>query len=443
MKSVDGDALLSHDSVRVTSGQYRGASAVILENNYLRLVFRPEAGGRMIQMTMGGYDFLWENNELSGLPVPAGGLDGDGGWLNWGGEKIWPSPQGWARGFYRNFCSFKGLTQNDWNAGPPMAGIDGRKWDCRVSDGSLIMKSSENNEFGISFTREIRTFDNSTRINVFVEMVNTDNIMHKWGIWTNSQLNPVDRDLVITVPINKSSIYPEGFSQQFGLVGTNQVSADYESMLLEVKYKNEVAKFGIDSDGGWIATTDRFSGKAYVKTFSWYPGGQYPDNSSVEIWLNGSGAFYGFDRKIVLPDNEKQFVEAELLGPLTELEPGGKTCFIYNIYTVTIQPGKHIASVAGGGVSVGETEILSKDGILSLSASLGVFYSGEISLRLFNRGGICVSEIDTDIEVSPELPVLLDGYRFEPGATGEISSIQICVKIKGGSSLLLEEIKVC
>jgi hypothetical protein len=37
-------------------------------------------------------DFFWVNWQLAGKQPPESGLASDGGWLNYGVEKLWPAP---------------------------------------------------------------------------------------------------------------------------------------------------------------------------------------------------------------------------------------------------------------------------------------------------------------------------------------------------------------
>jgi hypothetical protein len=74
---------------------FRGWNSQRLGNGLVELQIVPESGGRVIQLTMGNKDFLWVNPQLAGKLPPEGGVGPDNEWLNYGGDKLWPAPQGW------------------------------------------------------------------------------------------------------------------------------------------------------------------------------------------------------------------------------------------------------------------------------------------------------------------------------------------------------------
>ena len=57
-----------------------------------KLEIIPELGGRLMQVTFGGHDYLFVNSQLKGKIVP---IDpSQHRWVNYGGDKIWPMPEG-------------------------------------------------------------------------------------------------------------------------------------------------------------------------------------------------------------------------------------------------------------------------------------------------------------------------------------------------------------
>ncbi len=75
-----------------------------LANDGLRLGIVPELGGRLLSLSgKDGRELLWRNDDLltddlrfrdGHLHRPVSGGLGD--WVNYGGDKTWPAPQGWA-----------------------------------------------------------------------------------------------------------------------------------------------------------------------------------------------------------------------------------------------------------------------------------------------------------------------------------------------------------
>ena len=71
--------------------------SINLRNELIEVQAVPKIGGRIIQYKLGDHGFFWVNKELAGIDPPASRLAADGGWLNYGGDKVWPAPQGLGR----------------------------------------------------------------------------------------------------------------------------------------------------------------------------------------------------------------------------------------------------------------------------------------------------------------------------------------------------------
>ena len=123
---------------------YRGWKSLRFAGNGVELQIVPEIGGRVIQFTVAGKELFWVNPLLAGKLPPPGGLAADGGWLNYGGDKLWPAPQGW---------------ENDaqW-PGPPDAVLDGQPYRAESIDGgtALRLTSRDDPHSGIRFSRTVR-----------------------------------------------------------------------------------------------------------------------------------------------------------------------------------------------------------------------------------------------------------------------------------------------
>ena len=74
---------------------YNGWNVSLLKNQWLKLSIAPQLGGRIIQLEMNGYEFFFVNRQLAGKEPDSTRLGPNGTWPNFGGEKIWPAPQGW------------------------------------------------------------------------------------------------------------------------------------------------------------------------------------------------------------------------------------------------------------------------------------------------------------------------------------------------------------
>ena len=118
--------------------------SIDLKNGLIEVEAVPEIGGRIIQYKLGDYGFFWVNEDLAGKEIPASRLGPKGEWLNYGGDKLWPAPQGQG-------------SEEEW-PGPPDAVLDGGPFTAEVTkeDGrpvSIQMTSLKDKQSGVQFTR--------------------------------------------------------------------------------------------------------------------------------------------------------------------------------------------------------------------------------------------------------------------------------------------------
>ncbi len=93
---------------------YKGWNSMCLSNGIAELNIVPQIGGRVIQYKLDDKEFFWVNPDLAGKLPTETGLTADGGWFNYGGDKLWPAPQGWDN-------------DQKW-PGPPDAVLDGQPY---------------------------------------------------------------------------------------------------------------------------------------------------------------------------------------------------------------------------------------------------------------------------------------------------------------------------
>ena len=63
-----------------------------MANQWVQLIFVPELGGRLMQVTFADHPYLFVNSEYEGKYIPP--EKAAGRWINYGGDKIWPLPEG-------------------------------------------------------------------------------------------------------------------------------------------------------------------------------------------------------------------------------------------------------------------------------------------------------------------------------------------------------------
>ncbi len=399
--------------------------SIDLKNELIEIQAVPEIGGRIIQYKLGDYGFFWVNKELVGKKIPASRLGPDGEWRNYGGDKVWPAPQGQDN-------------EQQW-PGPPDAVLDGGPYTTELIKKkdrvkAIRMTSEKDERSGIQFSRKFKIFDDCTRVSIEATMKNIDTKSRRWGVWVVTQFDTSNRhgdgynkNYWAYCPINPDSMYHRGYNVMFGLVGHLSYKPDYENRMMRVHYDYRVGKIGMDSSAGWIVTLDATDGYVFVHRFTYEPGRAYPDNASVEFWLNGPGEIAAWGREIEkMPDDTAYLMESEVLSPFASLEPGESYTFRYDWYSAKVPAGSTVASCSDIGVTCKVLSAEVCDGKLGLDGQFGVFYKGYCRVVFLDEGGNEVAKVPTKLSVTPLEPLVLS--RAE-GLTKEAAVPEGAVKL--------------
>lgn len=406
---------LLFDVISVTAGNvnksiYKGWNSIALSNDIIEVQVVPEIGGRVIQFKLKDFEYLWVNDKLSGMLPPQSGVGPNGEWLNYGGDKIWPAPQGWER-------------DDQW-PGPPDPVLDGGIYTgiLLVGRGNPIeikLTSPEDKRSGIQFSRTIKVFDNSSRVSFSTTMTNIDTRSRRWGIWQVTQHNTANRtgsgyneNIRAYCPLNLYSIYPRGYSVMFGLADNPSFISDPENKMLRVSYKRLVGKVGIDCSAGWLAVVDGTNGYVFVERFAYFPDKKYPDNASVEFWTNGVGSFFTGKKYNEFKDDpiETPFLmESEVLSPFAELLPGEHYSFHLDWYAARIGDNLPVLGCSDVGVICEPLIARILNGKVLLWGKFGVFYSGKVGMIYYNPSGEEITKIQPNRIISPDQPLILSG----------------------------------
>jgi len=149
-----------------------------LDNGLVRLGFVPELGGRLLSVRVGATELLWRNpllltDDLS--PVgehvfgPNDGRMGD--WVNYGGDKTWPAPQGWAG-------------PDQW-AGPPDPVLDSGPYTVDVAPAAVTMTSGDDPRTGLRLTRRFSLARWGYRLELTARNVSDRTV--RWALWNVAQ----------------------------------------------------------------------------------------------------------------------------------------------------------------------------------------------------------------------------------------------------------------
>lgn len=390
-------------------------STINMKNDLIELKIVPEIGGRIIQYKLGEYGFFWVNDELYGKQPPAGGVGPNGEWLNYGGDKLWPAPQGWDN-------------DQQWS-GPPDANLDGKPYTARVikkenKPVAIELTSGKDKRSGIQFSRIIKVFRGTTHVSIDAYMKNIDNKNRRWGIWSHTQFNAGNRtgkgynkNYWGYCPINPDSVFPKGYNVMFGTEDNPSYKPDYKNKMIRVHYERLLGKIGLDSKAGWVATVDRKNGYVFVQRFRYMTGKEYPDGASVEFWMNGVGEFKAWgkiNKAVDDPKTNPYVFESEMVSPYADLKPGESCMFHYNWYAAKIGSSVEISDCSGIGVTCRKLSAKVSGGKLVLDGHYGVFYKGKLQLSFLDKAGKIVKNVLTEQEAGPLEPVI---FSKLPGLT--------------------------
>jgi len=373
-----------------------------LNNDYITMKVVPEIGGRVIQYSLGGHDFFWVNKELSGREPPSSGVGPKGEWLNYGGDKIWPAPQGWDN-------------DEQW-PGPPDAVLDGGPYkaepiESRGQRVGVKLTSMKDVRSGIQFSRSFRIRNDSSRVSIKATMKNIDTKPRRWGIWAVTQFDASNRagkgynkEFYAYCPLNRESAFDKSYRVIFGMVNNTSWQPDYGKQMMRVNYQHVVGKIGLDSPDGWVATVDSKAGYAFVHRFEFEPELAYPDGTSVELWSQGLGEFTAWGKVNKMTDDPKEnpyVMETEILSPFASLEPGESYSFSYEWYAAKIPAGACVTSCNEVGVMCEPLGAKVDGGKLAAQGSFGLFFEGTVDLVFLGQDGWPIGKVGGPIEVSP------------------------------------------
>jgi hypothetical protein len=402
--------------------QFNGWHVYRLTNGLVALYIAPELGGRAIQLELGDQGYFFVNADLAGKVLPPEQNNPKAGWANYGGDKVWPAPEGW-------------MSDNEWPSIPYYI-LDGSKFDAEVisnnaAEVAVRVTSPKDPRTGVQFVRTFHVYAGTTRVKVEQVMRNISRRPIRWGIWHLIQHEAADTrdpskpnpELYMYVPLNPHSMFPEGYYKPYGDVRHPSYEVIEGGRMLRIHYLYRVGKVGVDSNAGWYAVVNGQKNLGLVETFKYFPGAEYPDNASIESWNDGPGriARRPFDQ--TLPDDPKQtpyFLESEVLSPYAALDPGEEYSFpVYWSPTRVTNPVRDATSA--GAISEPLTGKLDS-GQVKLTGVFGVFTPGTLAAVFYSAIGEELAEVVLQA-VDPREVVRLDKSVPLPEAAFRVSLI--------------------
>lgn len=355
--------------------KYRNLDVISLRNEWLDLIIAPQLGGRLLQWEMSGHAFFFVNKDLERI-VSEEGWDTQDGWLNFGGEKIWPAPQGWD-------------SPAQW-PGPPDSILDSGPFTVLKQENDsevwqLAMRSDFDPYTGLVIEKRVRMMDDRAEVKVMGLFHNNSQRAISWSVWPVCQMRASSGDSClyrIFCPANKQSRFEGGFKTLHGLVNNPQYNRDSYGHVV-VCYQYLVGKIGMDSDAGWVAYLEYESGKAFVVLFPYQKKKVYPEETTVQIWTQGKGSIYSRKKIISYPDDTEKnppYIEIELLSPLETIDPGDSLSFTYRLLSTTIPPKAEIQSVSEQAIIARRLNIEVTTDNVVIRGKFGFFIKGMVML---------------------------------------------------------------
>jgi hypothetical protein len=295
-------------TVRATN--YLGWEAEELANPWVKLEIVPQIGGRLIQVTFGGHDFLYINPQLKGKVLPLEGKGDDG--RNYGGDKIWPLPEG-------------GQDEQHWSGG---GNLDSGPFTLQVlSQGptcAVRLTGPVNPEIGQRYIRDISIGADTPVISFHVVMQNMSGFPQTWSEQTITEYptsNPsgsenFNNKFWGVTAINPASPYLNGYHVRTGPAENPAFSVSDGT--LRVHWNDIMQEVWIDSPSGWLAAVDGMSGYTMVERHRIDPTAEYPSKATIIFYSSGPPE----KRNQHTEPREGPFVEAEMNSPMVELAPG-------------------------------------------------------------------------------------------------------------------------
>ncbi|MEM8781763.1 MAG: hypothetical protein AAGE65_02815 [Planctomycetota bacterium] len=266
------------------------ADTLWLANGTIKLGVSPSVG----RITWFGYaegeNLLWINPDTVDTPP-----DGDPlAWINYGGDKLWPSPQPLWPYFLPH--------GKNW---PPDGTIDGEAWHVLRRDAdSIRLRSPYSPVFGGHLDRTIEYVPNerdnrSTKVRITNRLVRTNASAMPAQAWTVTQTRPADE---VWLEDASGGRLTDGW---IGLDGTEKFGDDVQAGGGFVRWINQPAgevykKLG--TLGGEISA--RYGDTVFSQRHRFVASGSYPEHSSLQLYVAGD------------------YIELEMLSPMQPLLPG-------------------------------------------------------------------------------------------------------------------------
>lgn len=403
----------AHSGCTITPNNYLGWHAQKMANRWVTLEIVPQIGGRLMQVTFNGHDFLYINQQEQGK-VLRPGPDVRAG--NYGGDKIWPLPEGtrdeqhWAQGGlqpldygdYKLQVISRGVTCAVRMTGPDNPDTTGQRYIREISIGSdspiITFKSTMQNMSGFPQTWSEQT------ITEYPTTTDPDGKIANDKLYSVTETNP-------------KSVFPNGFHLETGRPDNGSTSV--KDGQVWVHWNNQSQEVWMDSPNGWLASIEGNSGYTMIERHHIDPFATYPGGANLIFYSSGGrGARPGQPAPATAPP-PGPFIEEEVNSPMVELAPNQSYTMETTWYPTRMDENFKTTTWSGV-VGTPLTANRTPAGLV-LAGKFGVFYSGNLVAHLYANGGANSGPDEKLISVSPFDPITLDSTIQAPPNTARIS----------------------
>jgi hypothetical protein len=401
-----------HSPCRMQTTKFEGWQAEELSNDWVRLTLVPQLGGRLMQAEFGGHRYLFVNSKYKGKYFAPVDSTKKREWINYGGDKLWPLPEGHGEGYW------SGPVSDVLDDGEYKLSVVSQSNPCR-----LRLDGPADPATGLQYSREISIGNDSPQISFHAVMKNATEHEIRWSMQSVTQYDTADlrnsqdynHDFWAFAPVNPQSAYADGYRVRNGLADDPSYAVHDGVFQLHWLYlENEV---WLDSNAGWLAVVDDSTQYGMIERFRYFVDQEYPGKASVIFYKNGAALELDDNGAPVLrsnhPEDAPYYMEAEINSPMRSLPPG--VSYALDTWWFPVRAGKELKTVTQGGIVERRLVASLKAEHLQLSGSFGVFFAGKLNAHIFDLHGVesnvvelrtvdplQPAELNQTITVSPE-----------------------------------------
>ncbi|HJZ63394.1 MAG TPA: DUF4380 domain-containing protein [Candidatus Acidoferrum sp.] len=380
----------------VRPANYKGWNAQEIRNERVTLTLVPKLGGRLMQVAFGPHEYLFVNRQYQGKYYPPIASGAPPTWYNYGGDKIWPLPEGRK-------------DEKHW-PGPLADPLDDGEYTFSVlSQGDVCkvrLDGPPDPRTGLQYSREISLQSDSPKISFHAVMKNASTHPIEWSVQSVTQYNTADAsgqkasaNIWAYTAANERSLFADGYHVRSGGAPPG---ISIKNGLVALNYSSDECELWFDTRGGWLVVADSSTQYAMVERFHFQDGKEYPGKASVIFYLNDGNK-----------DDEKglYYMEAEINSPMAALQPG-ETYAMDTEWFLT-RAGGDFLGVNDAGVILDHLHLTDAG---SLSGKYGVFFPGKLVARFFDENAKEISESKLKSVVPQDSAVLDKKMKIPPSA---------------------------